>query len=154
MKKNPFFLLAIFSPFPQTGCIQYQTEVTRVQLIRLWPAWQVLERKGKGVFLTQFSPQTTWKKPSGTQGTNLLSEKRFARGGKRGLIKVNALKEQQLNSFETTKQTNKSKRTLAHILLLTHQAMSSSPQSPTISTDPRRTGVFLYSPQVSLTIQN
>ena len=59
-----------FHPFPKQArfvCIQYQTEVTRVQLIRLWPAWQVLERKGKGVFLTQFSPQTTWKKPFSTQ---------------------------------------------------------------------------------------
>ena len=28
-------------------CIQYQTEVTGVELIRLWPAWQALEREGK-----------------------------------------------------------------------------------------------------------
>ena len=32
-------------------CIQYQTEVSGVELIRLWPAWQVLEREEKGVFL-------------------------------------------------------------------------------------------------------
>ena len=31
-------------------CIQYQTEVSGVELIRLWPAWQVLEREEKGVF--------------------------------------------------------------------------------------------------------
>ena len=31
-------------------CIQYQTEVTGVELIRLWPAWQALGREGKGVF--------------------------------------------------------------------------------------------------------
>ena len=71
---------------------------------------------------------------------NLPSEKRFAHRRKRGYIKVNALKVQQLNSFETTKQTNKWKKTLAHILLLTLPAMSSSSQSPTISDDhPRRT---------------
>ena len=28
-------------------CIQYQTEVTGVELIRLWPAWQALERERK-----------------------------------------------------------------------------------------------------------
>ena len=64
-KKIPSLSSRFFHPFPKQArfvCIQYQTEVTRVELIRLWPAWQVLERKGKGVFLTQFSPQTTGKK--------------------------------------------------------------------------------------------
>ena len=69
-KKIPSFSSRFFHLFPKQArfvCIQYETEVTRVQLIRLWPAWQVLERKGKGVFLTQFSPQTTWKKSFSTQ---------------------------------------------------------------------------------------
>ena len=85
---------------------------------------------------------------------NLPSEKRFAHRRKRGYIKVNVLKVQQLNSLKLpNKQT--SKKTLAHILLLTLPAMSSAHnlrRSPTIildgpPADHRR--VFVLSPGFS-----
>ena len=91
---------------------------------------------------------------------NPPSEKRFEHRRKRGYIKVNTLKVQQLNSLKLpNKQTSKKNDPSSH----------SSPNPPnhviqltisddlrqSSSTDPRRTaGVFLYSPQVSLTIQN
>ena len=92
------------------------------------------KEKERGFFDSIFSPSNR-KKPSGTQGTNLLSEKRFAHRRKRGYIKVNALKVQQLNSLKLpNKQTSKKKNLSSH----------SSPNPPshviqlTISDDLRR----------------
>ena len=92
--------------------------------------------------------------------TNLPSEKRFAHRRKRGYIKANALKIQQLNSLKLpNKQTNKknnlsshsSPNPPSHVILLT----ISDDLRRSSSTDPRgTTGGFSYSPQVSLTIQN
>jgi len=86
---------------------------------------------------------------------NLPSEKRFTHRRKRGYIKGNALKVQQLNSLKVpNKQTSKKKKTLATDNLWQSPAISDDLRRSS-STDPRRTaGVFLYSPQVSLTIQN
>ena len=103
--------------------------------------WKTRKNNSKGCSLQENSQR---EQPSLPQTRfllsipNLPSEKRFAHRRKRGYIKVNALKLQQLNSLKLlNKQT--SKKTLAHILLLTLPAMSSSSQSPTISDDhPRR----------------
>ena len=90
---------------------------------------------------------------------NLPSEKRFAHRRKRGYIKVNALKVQQLNSLKLpNKQTSKknlsshsSPNPPSHVIQLT----ISDDLRRSSSTDPRRTtGGFSYSSQVSLTIQN
>ena len=90
---------------------------------------------------------------------NLPSEKRFAHRRERGYLKVNALKVQQLNSLKLpNKQTSKknlsshsSPHPPSHVIQLT----ISDDLRRSSSKDPRRTaGVFLYSPQVSLTIQN
>ena len=105
-------------------------------------AWKTRKNNSWGCSLQEYGQQ---EQPSLPQTgfllsiPNLPSEKRFAHRRKRGYIKVNALKLQQLNSLKLlNKQT--SKKTLAHILLLTLPAMSSSSQSPTISDDhPRRT---------------
>ena len=127
------------------------------------PAWKTRKNNSKGCSLQEYGQR---EQPSLPQTRfllsipNLPSEKRFAHRRKRGYIKVNALKVQQLNSFETTKQTNKQKKTLSshsspnppsHVIQLT----ISDDLRRSSSTDPRRTnGGFLYSPQVSLTIQN
>ena len=93
---------------------------------------------------------------------NLPSEKRFAHRRKRGYIKVNALKVQQLNSLKLPNKQTSKKNNLSSRSSPNHPAHNLR-QSPTTSDDlrqssskdPRRTaGVFLYSPQVSLTIQN
>ena len=72
--------------------------------------------------------------------TNLPSEKRFAHRRKRGYIKANALKIQQLNSLKLpNKQTNKKNNLSSHSSPNPPSHVISS-QSPTISDDhPRRT---------------
>ena len=119
-------------------------------------AWKIRKNNSWGCSLQEYAgqreqpplPQTRFLLST----PNLPSEKRFAHRRKRGYIKVNALKVQQLNSLKLlNKQTSKknlsphsSPNLPSHVIQLT----ISDDLWRTSSTDPRRTaGVFLYSPQ-------
>ena len=126
-------------------------------------AWKTRKNNSWGCSLQEYGQR---KQPSLPQTRfllsipNLPSEKRFAHRRKRGYIKANALKIQQLNSLklpnkQTSKKNNLSSHSSpnppSHVILLT----ISDDLRRSSSTDPRgTTGGFSYSPQVSLTIQN
>ena len=126
-------------------------------------AWKTRKNNSWGCSLQEYGqreqpplPQTRFLLST----PNLPSEKRFEHRRKRGYIKVNTLKVQQLNSWKLpNKQQSKkddpsphsSPNPPSHVIQLT----ISDDLRRSSSTDPRRTtGGFLYSPQVSLTIQN
>ena len=93
-------------------------------------AWKARKNNSWGCSLQEYGHREQFSLPQTRfllSIPNLQPEKRFAHRRKRGYVKVNALKVQQLNSLKLPNKQTSKKKTLAHVLLLTI--------GPTISDD-------------------